>query len=187
MTENGESDKGPLRVGAYVVGGLSYIPLVGVIFGVSSIIWGLTTKRAGGKKLSWIGLGGIVFTIVLYGSLAYFGSMKDGPWGSLRKRMAVDGVSSLIQSIEYYKVRHGSYPESLESLGAGLPRGSLFMVVDPMAADREGNQRLFYYELVDEGHYHLFGVGYDGAPYTNDDILPDADLIGAGGVGLMPR
>ena len=38
-----ESDK---RLGAfpYVIGGLSYIPLIGVIFGIISIVWGLLRR-----------------------------------------------------------------------------------------------------------------------------------------------
>jgi hypothetical protein len=35
----------------FVVGGLSFIPLVGVLFGVTSIAWGLLSKRRGGKTL----------------------------------------------------------------------------------------------------------------------------------------
>ena len=35
----------------YVIGGgLSYIPLIGLFFGVVSIIWGLATDKKGGKK-----------------------------------------------------------------------------------------------------------------------------------------
>jgi hypothetical protein len=30
----------------------------------------------------------------------------------------------------------------------------------------------FYYELVDEAHYYLLGVGADGQPFTDDDLLP---------------
>ena len=35
------------RLGAfpYVLGGLSFIPAIGVVFGVSAITWGLVTKK----------------------------------------------------------------------------------------------------------------------------------------------
>ena len=39
------------RLGAapFVVGGLSFIPLIGVLFGVIAVLWGLFTKKNGGK------------------------------------------------------------------------------------------------------------------------------------------
>ncbi|RYG97371.1 MAG: hypothetical protein EON58_09920 [Alphaproteobacteria bacterium] len=48
-----------------VIGGMSYIPLLGVPFGIIAIIWGLVTKKLGGKRLAAIGAGGIAVTVVL--------------------------------------------------------------------------------------------------------------------------
>jgi len=56
----------------YVIGGVSFIPGIGIIFGIIAIIWGLVTKKLGGKKLAIIGACGISFSIILYVSLSYF-------------------------------------------------------------------------------------------------------------------
>ena len=49
----------------FVLGGLSFIPLIGVLFGLLAIGWGLINRRRGGKKIALIGAGGIAFTIIL--------------------------------------------------------------------------------------------------------------------------
>ena len=35
----------------FVIGGVSFIPGIGIIFGIIAIIWGLVTKKLGGKKI----------------------------------------------------------------------------------------------------------------------------------------
>ena len=39
----------------FVIGGMSFIPLIGVVFGMIAIIWGFFTKKLGGKKLAIVG------------------------------------------------------------------------------------------------------------------------------------
>src|SRR5258708_37356009 len=68
---------------AYVLGGMSFIPLLGVPLGLIAIVIGLIKKTKGPALL---GLGGIVFSMLLYGSLFYFGFVaKTGPYAELRK------------------------------------------------------------------------------------------------------
>jgi hypothetical protein len=50
---------------AYVLGGLSFIPAIGVVFGASAITWGLVTRKKGGRRLAWIGAAGIACTVVM--------------------------------------------------------------------------------------------------------------------------
>jgi heme/copper-type cytochrome/quinol oxidase subunit 1 len=93
----------------YVLGGMSFIPMIGVIFGIIAIIWGLVTKKLGGKRLAAIGAAGISFTIILYGALFYFGFMqRGGVYDDLRTKLAQTTINSLVQSIEFNKVQHGS-------------------------------------------------------------------------------
>lgn len=69
-TQEGKSNIGCL---GYVIGGMSFIPLVGILFGIIAIIWGFSIRHT---KLKVVGSCGIAFTFVLYGSLAYFGLCK---------------------------------------------------------------------------------------------------------------
>ncbi|HJT25034.1 MAG TPA: hypothetical protein VJ873_10680, partial [bacterium] len=53
----------------YVLGFCSFIPLMGVLLGIISIVFGALKFKSGGWKVVLLGVGGILFTIVLYGTL----------------------------------------------------------------------------------------------------------------------
>ena len=64
-------------VALIILSGLSFIPLIGVFFGLISIVISLFDfKRF--KLLFILGLSGIIFTIVIYSTLNYFGFQKRG-------------------------------------------------------------------------------------------------------------
>jgi hypothetical protein len=175
-----------LRAGAFVLGGLSFIPLLGVPLGIAAIIWAAASKRRGRGLLALLGAGGIALTCVLYGGLFYFAFVQhDGLYDELRGRLAQTTLNSLVQSIEFYKVQNGRYPASLEQLKQSLPKDSLVMIYDPSSARIGRGARPFYYKLVDEGHYYLRGLGRDGVPFTADDILPQIKSNSGGAIGLL--
>ncbi len=182
---DGATDHGRLRPGAFVLGGLSFIPLIGVPLGVVAIAWGLLTKKMGGKKLALIGLGGILCSVFLYGSLFYFGFIqRGGIYDMLRAQLAQSTLSSLVPAIEVYKIQHGAYPASLDELRKSLPKDTFTFVFDPTDV-RLGEPRAFYYERVGADHYYLRAVGPDGKPFTDDDILPKVDPANADKLGLL--
>jgi hypothetical protein len=175
-----------LGVAPFVVGGLSFIPLLGVLFGVVAIVWALATKRAGRGKLALIGLGGIGFTFVVYGALFYVGfAQRGGVYDDLRAELARSGLNTLVESVEFYRVQYGYYPESLEKLRSSLPKQSIVLINDPTDIEFGKTSRLFYYQRVDDGHYYLRGVGRDGIPFTPDDILPQITATPGSRIGLL--
>ena len=161
----------------YIVGGLSFIPLIGVLFGIIVILWGLIKIRQGGWKLIVIGVLGISLTITIYGTLFYKGFVeRGGTFDKLRSQMAQPMLTDLIKKIEYHKLQKGKYPKKLEELA---PEGkqnpeSFIMIYDPTMIDLKMKEpRLFYYELINEGrNYYLLSSGPDGIPFTEDDIHP---------------
>ena len=176
------------KLGAFpfVIGGMSFIPLIGVPFGMVSIAWGLATKKAGGKKLALIGAGGIALTIVLYSSLFYFGFWyRGGVYDDLRSKLSETTLTSLVHAIEFYRTQHGDYPESLQVLHKSQPKNSLVFIADPSAVKMGEQPRLYHYELIDRGHYYLLGAGPDGQPFTADDVLPKIEVGPNSNVGLV--
>jgi hypothetical protein len=170
----------------YVIGGVSFIPGIGIIFGIIAIIWGLVTNKLGGKKLAIIGACGIGFSVILYGSVFYFGFVqKGGVYDDLRVQLSKNTITSLVQAIEFYKTQNGQYPESLEVLRKSLPENSMVFVHDPTDIQMSGEPRYYHYELKDDNHYYLLGVGPDEQPYTSDDILPNIEINQNSGVGLL--
>jgi len=170
----------------YAIGGASFIPGIGVIFGVIAITWGLVTKKLGGKKLAIIGACGIGLTVVLYGSLFYFGFVqRGGIYDELRAQLSKSTITSVVQAIEFYKTQNGHYPESLEILSNSLPENSMVFFFDPTHIQMGGEPRYYYYELKDQSHYYLLGVGLDEKPFTSDDILPTVEVKPNSGIGLL--
>lgn len=161
----------PVGCVPYAIGGASFIPLVGVLFGIISIIWGIA-RRA--RSLIVLGAGGILFTILAYGALFYFGMFqRGGIYDKLRSQLAVTMLSSAVKDIEFYKLQHGRYPASLRE---AEPRDKMQMnnFIDPTSMQHKGtSDGRFYYELDPSGSfYYLRSVGQDGIPFTDDDILP---------------
>jgi hypothetical protein len=180
-----EQNQEKLEAFPYVIGGLSFIPLIGVLFGIIAIIWGLVTKKLGGKKLAIIGGCGVAFTIFLYSCLFYFGFVKrGGVYDDLRAKLSESNLVQLVQAIAFCKTQHGNYPESLEMLKNSLPENSMVFVYDASDVKRGGEPRYYHYELIDDVHYYLLGVGVDGQPFTDDDILPKIQLGPDSKVGL---
>ncbi|GHA36484.1 hypothetical protein ACFFLZ_22855 [Photobacterium aphoticum] len=166
--ENTEKQKGPGCLG-FVIGGMSFIPLIGVLFGIVAIIWGFNVKS---KKLKVVGLCGITSTFVLYGTLGYFGFVQEGGvYDDLRSELVKVQLTSSVQAVELYKVQNGAYPTSLEVLQKSLPEGSLVDLNDAALVSISG-EKLYYYIVIDENHYHIRSHGRDGIINTLDDILP---------------
>ncbi len=164
------------RLGAapYVIAGISFFPLLGVPFGIAAIIWGLSTKKKGGRLLAILGTCGLLITPLIYGSLYYKGFVeRGGVYDDLRKKLAQKMLNDLVPVIELYKLQNGSYPESLKILKDSSGKNSPIFLADPTLIDASPGQADFYYERVGEEHYYLRGVGTDKTPFTADDILPD--------------
>jgi hypothetical protein len=170
----------------YVVGGLSYIPLIGILFGAIAVVWGLTTRKADGRRLALIGAGGVAVTVVAYSALFYFGFVqRGGVYDDLRIKLAEGTLTTVVHAIEVHKLQTGAYPESLEALRASVPNDTFVFVFDSTDIGLGGTPRYFHYQVVDSDHYYLLGVGPDGQPFTADDVLPKVELKPGSRLGLL--
>jgi hypothetical protein len=189
MKSGDHSTKGvipePISSTAFIIAGISFVPLLGVPFGIAAVLWGLLRLDRGGGKVAAVGAGGVLFSLLLYGGLFYFGFVKRGGlYDHLREQLASTMLTNLVSEIEFYRVEHGHYPDSLEDLSGGAddPAASIY---DPTVASVKGKQRLFYYKLSEDGSgYYLRGVGPDGVPFTADDLLPQVAHMPGSGIGL---
>ncbi len=162
----------------YAIGGTSFIPLLGVPLGVVAIVWGLVKLKHGGWKVILLGVMGITFTIALYSTLFYQGFVKrGGMFDDLRGQMAEQMLASVVKEIEFYKVQHGAYPQSLKDIEPkGKPQGFVSIYDPSQMRLGDKDPTLFHYELVNNGsNYYLFSVGADGKPFTKDDVYPVLD------------
>lgn len=182
---NSKSSDEKLGYLPFVISGLSFIPLCGVIFGIISIVWGLVTPKRGGKVLAIIGALGIAFTVILYGSLFYFGFIQRGGfYDEIRAEMAKSQLPDLVKAIEFYKLQNGKYPTNLDELANSQKQGQYVSILDPTTmVGISPKMRNFHYKVLTDGRgYYLLSVGTDGKPYTPDDLLPN---IEAKNIGLQ--
>lgn len=173
-----------MGIPAYVIAGLSFIPLFGVLPGLVAVFWGLASKKTGRWIVTSIGLAGICCTIAIYGSLFHFALKEGGGFEQAQSQLSSSLVTSLVASIEFYKLQNDDYPESLEDLSGTMPENSFHSILDPIQAFTGGETGYFYYENLGDDGYRLFSVGPDGEAFTDDDIHPEFDAENRGNMGL---
>jgi hypothetical protein len=161
----------PLGCLPYAIGGASFIPLVGVLFGLVAIVWGVARRT---WQLIVLGVCGILFTVSFYSALFYFGMFyRGGVYDKLRAQLAVTMLNDAVKEIEFYKLQHGRYPATLSELD---PKDKMQFpkTFDPTIIDfSRKRDRHFFYQLDPSGSfYFLRSVGPDGVPFTADDIVP---------------
>jgi hypothetical protein len=164
--------------GAFVLAGISFIPVIGVFAGMACILLAIIGRRSNSILLGGLGFSGIMCTVILYGVIlpSVINSIDFSKSFELHAKSA---MTSLVRQAEYFKLQHGHYPESLEELRSNLKDGEIVFSYDmsgPLGPDQE--PREFYYEVVGDGeNYILFGVGGDAEPFTSDDIYPLIDPV----------
>jgi hypothetical protein len=146
---------------AYVMGGMSFFPLIGVVFGIVAIALGSVNKN---KIPVFLGIGGILFTVLIYGSLFYFGMVANyGPYHELKKQLTVQLLTQTRGQILIFKERYNKLPESLKELGRPSEE-NFYSTSDPWMNE-------FEYKINNDGTFELRSYGPDGIPHNEDDIL----------------
>uniref|UniRef100_UPI003D7FF935 hypothetical protein n=1 Tax=Pedobacter sp. TaxID=1411316 RepID=UPI003D7FF935 len=97
----------------YLLGLLCAVPFVGAIVGLVFIYLGVT--RFKDKWFTLIGVLGVAISVVVYLAPYYAGKnffkVNDGI-----EKISKMQISNLVKDIEFYKIQHGVYPDSLKQL-----------------------------------------------------------------------
>ena len=168
------TDKKDLNLSDYIIAFLSFIPLLGLLFGIISIIFGFTKKS---NLLKILGILGILFTIILYSGLFYFGFKTESSyenWNVFTK----NNLNKTFIFIEYYKTQNQTYPDSLNYLKE-YDEFSSFIDLP------KGNE--FFYQKVSDSTYYFFGIGKDEKPFTEDDLYPSLSKENLKQSGLIKK
>ena len=165
MTKNSKSVKH-----LYGRGWLGLIPLVGGVVGIGLIILGTFKYRD--RKLIIIGVADLFFTVAIYSSMIYYFSYSDAGGKSFvqTSQMFLNGV---VKELEFYKLKNGFYPDSLEQLPTNQ---DIFSIYDPILSRRPGTKETKFNYKKTGDTYILFSSGLDRIPNTKDDIYPTETL-----------
>ena len=162
----------------YLLGLLCLIPLVGAFVGLGLLLYGLLKYKD--KWLSIIGAAGILWTIIVYSALFYAGTHA-----SIFKKGFEDisqmQLNSLVKNIEFYKLVHGQYPDSLRQL---LDDDKLAPINDAVQGMKTKENTFYNYEKIGD-KYLLFSSGQDGIPNTPDDLFPQVAISDSSKIGLI--
>ena len=150
----------------YLLGLLGLIPLVGFFVGVGLTLYGIFKYKD--KILIIIGIACMIFTVAVYSSLYYVGFKSDlGKKGW--EQHAQMQLNSLIKDIEFYKLEHGVYPDSLKQ----LEKENEFVFITDPTQSTQGRKNIYYnYKNIGD-KYLLFSSGSDGISNSDDDIFPE--------------
>jgi hypothetical protein len=163
----------------YRKGWFGLIPIVGVFIGISLI--GESVSKYKDRKLTLIGIASIMFTVIIYSSLFYYGKYSK----QFRKELAPMSamyLNNLVRDIEFYKSQEGYYPYSLEEL---LFVEKMVVIYDPVQQGKDNPVKgEFYYKRIGE-KYTLFSCGVDKIPFTADDIFPSMQGLDSSKIGFI--
>lgn len=148
---------------------LCMVPLVGAIAGVVFIIIGASNRD---KILIGTGIGGVLITGVVYGTLFYLSFSRDTSLSRAWDSFASAHLNAAIREVEFYKQINGRYPDNLDEVRS-MDTANTTFVFDPSKGKGMSmvDTKEFYYSKQDSGYY-LFSTGYDNTPFTEDDIYP---------------
>jgi hypothetical protein len=173
----------------YVLAGMSYIPLFGIILGAAGLTWGLLSSRPRAIRAGLIAGGGFLLNIVGIGVLTAFLATDEGSiYDQARELAAQQDLLTLVREIEEYRDANDEYPASLTALQKRPAMLRTINIYDRTAGVL--TPRVYVYERARDGSsYDLYSRGVDGEAGTPDDIrpaLPDSVAARAGYQPTVP-
>ncbi|MGH7738534.1 MAG: hypothetical protein ACREL1_00160 [bacterium] len=159
-----------------LIGFLSFIPFLGFLFSLVSIVLGAVKFRAGGGNLILLGVLGFMANVGVYFLVLHFMIRGFAGTPSVNNELAQNNLRQTVLTLEFYKQVHGGYPADLKDLvlekdQAGI--GNVFLYDDSFGFSG-GKLQFHQYRLSsDKKSYQLYDLGPDKTAGTADDIYPD--------------
>lgn len=172
----------------FAVSALGFVPVVGLVFGLIGVCWGLMSERPRAIRAAVVGALAMVFNLGACVALGMWAIREQSGDVSFGTHMARQEMIAVVEALERYHGRHARYPDSLVAL-----RNETFKLTDNELYDTgisifELRRYYRYRPAADRQGYRLFSAGPDGRPGTADDIhpvLPDS-LLGRTGLEGQP-
>ncbi len=179
MDVNSEKEyEEPVGCLGFAVGLLSFIPGLGLVFGLVGLVWGFKVNNL---LLKWTAIVSIVLNVLGLSFMYYKNYVEvGGQMDTKREQIAKQNMYNLVPLIEAHKAKTYFYPKSLKTIAYQLPKAQRGIVFDAtqwtsrsnMELDLNKENLILHYEIIgaDEG-FHLRARGRDGKLNTEDDVL----------------
>lgn len=175
-----ESERAKARKLGYL-GLLGIIPNFGAIAGL--ILMGLGIFRYKSRSLVIIGLADILFTIVFWTAMQHW-VFHSPSMTRIERQMSQTQLNGIFKNVEFYKIQHGEYPDSLQQIDD--LKNDLWLS-DALPSKGSRLKPGHYYYQKTGNKYWLFSVGDDGQPFTADDMYPTMTPADSTKFGLRLR
>ena len=168
----------------YVLAGMSFIPILGILLGAIGLTWGLLSSRPKAIRAGIIAGGGAMLNVVVLMALAFYLARGDGGdiFDQAVQVATQQDLLKLVNEIEAYREANDAYPPSLTALQRRPALLRTINIYDQAAGVL--TPRVYSYDLARDGNsYDLYSIGVDGEAGTPDDIrpvLPDSLAARAG-------
>jgi hypothetical protein len=108
----------------------------------------------------------IIFWVVFFAYIVHR-VFNSHAFNDMQKQFTKEELNTAFKDVEFYKLQHGHYPDSLREV------------------EHFRQRELFYQKTGDK--YWLFAVGEDKQPFTADDMYPTMDPADSAKFGLRLR
>ncbi len=126
----------------------------------------------------------VFFNIAVITSLIYYSYLKPKTeefekeifyvgFHSKWEKAAISKLNYYNNKIIEYKSNKGILPDKLDDIQDGYMDFEDISFVTYFEKHKTMKYARFNYEKIDSNHYLLFGLGFDGQPKTDDDLLPE--------------
>jgi hypothetical protein len=125
-------------------------------------------RSAGRSCLLLVGL--LALIPVIFTALIVFVAFVIFSDVGILHTMSSRRLNRLDLAIEAFHIETGEYPATLKHLE--LPSNEIYDVTRGLwTSGAAGN---YYYRRSEDGqHFEVLGVGWDGMPFTDDDLVPE--------------
>ena len=111
-----------------------------------------------------LGIGGILFTVFIYGNLYYWSMVATtGPYAGLKVQLTKQLMDTDAGQIALFKNQHGALPATLDEIASSTPDTVMFSMTDAWMNELK-------YVAQQNGHFQLVSGGPDKVFGTSDDI-----------------
>ena len=162
----------------YLLGLICLIPFFGAFVGGALLIFGIFKYKD--KWLSLIGIGGILYSIIIL-TVFIYAIMHGSVYNKGLSDLSQMQLNNAVKNIEYYKLSHGQYPDSLSQLSID---DKFAPIIDPLQNKKKKGLSYYNYEKIND-RYLVYSSGIDGIAKTKDDLFPNIAMNDSSKIGLI--